>query len=37
MTSGTPHFEQAFSSDGSKTWEVNWINTYTRVSEKGGE
>jgi hypothetical protein len=23
--------EQAFSDDGGKTWEVNWINTYTRV------
>jgi hypothetical protein len=24
--------EQAFSDDGGKTWEVNWINRYTRVS-----
>jgi hypothetical protein len=24
--------EQAFSDDGGKTWEVNWINTYTRAS-----
>jgi hypothetical protein len=23
--------EQAFSSDGGKTWEVNWINKYTRL------
>jgi BNR/Asp-box repeat len=23
--------EQAFSDDGGKTWEVNWINHYTRV------
>jgi len=23
--------EQAFSDDGGKTWEVNWINIYTRV------
>ena len=22
---GAPHFEQAFSVDGGKTWEVNWI------------
>jgi len=22
--------EQAFSADGGKTWEVNWINTQTR-------
>lgn len=26
--------EQAFSDDGGKTWEVNWINTYTRVSDE---
>ncbi len=26
-----PHFEQAFSSDGGKTWEVNWITEQTRV------
>lgn len=25
--------EQAFSEDGGKTWEVNWINTQTRVSD----
>ncbi|HJT97094.1 MAG TPA: hypothetical protein VJ696_02175 [Rhodanobacteraceae bacterium] len=25
-------FEQAFSADGRKTWEVNWIATDTRVS-----
>jgi len=27
-------FEQAFSDDGGKTWEVNWIATDTRVKEK---
>ena len=27
----TCHFEQAFSGDGGKTWEVNWIATDTRV------
>jgi hypothetical protein len=26
-------FEQAFSADGGKTWEVNWIATDTRVGE----
>ena len=26
----TIRFEQAFSDDGGKTWEVNWINKYTR-------
>jgi hypothetical protein len=25
------HFEQAFSQDGGKTWEVNWIYDGTRV------
>jgi hypothetical protein len=26
-------FEQAFSDDGGKTWEVNWIATFTRATE----
>ena len=26
--------EQAFSDDGGKTWETNWINTYTRLREE---
>jgi hypothetical protein len=29
----TCRFEQAFSADGGKTWEVNWIATDTRVGE----
>jgi hypothetical protein len=29
--------EQAFSADGGKTWEVNWINTYTRVEDEPGK
>lgn len=29
----TCHFEQAFSDDGGKTWEVNWIATDTRVKD----
>jgi hypothetical protein len=29
----TCDFEQAFSPDGGKTWEVNWIATDTRVHE----
>jgi hypothetical protein len=29
MTTGRPHFEQAFSADGGKTWEVNWITDQT--------
>lgn len=27
------HFEQAFSDDGGKTWEVNWIADDTRIKE----
>jgi len=33
MTSGTPHFEQAFSPDGAKSWEVNWIADQTRTGD----
>lgn len=32
ITPNSGHFEQAFSDDGGKTWEVNWIATDTRVS-----
>jgi hypothetical protein len=31
ITSNSCHFEQAFSDDGGKTWEVNWLATDTRV------
>lgn len=27
------HFEQAFSADGGKTWEPNWIATDTRIKD----
>jgi hypothetical protein len=30
ITANSCHFEQAFSDDGGKTWEVNWIATDTR-------
>jgi hypothetical protein len=30
-------FEQAFSDDGGKTWEVNWIAVDTRVKDAAGE
>jgi len=33
-TTITPHFEQSFSDDGGKTWEVNWITDQTRVRGK---
>jgi hypothetical protein len=32
-TSASPHFEQSYSADGGKTWEVNWITDQTRVAE----
>lgn len=28
------HFEQAFSDDGGKTWELNWIATDTRIKDE---
>jgi hypothetical protein len=31
--SDSPHFEQSFSEDGGKTWEVNWITDQTRVGD----
>jgi len=34
ITSDAAQSEQAFSEDGGKTWEVNWINKYTRETEK---
>jgi hypothetical protein len=30
ITTDTAQSEQAFSDDGGKTWELNWINRYTR-------
>ena len=34
ITPDSCRFEQAFSSDGGKTWEVNWIATDTRVKAR---
>jgi hypothetical protein len=31
ITPTSAHFEQAFSADGGKTWEVNWIATDTLI------
>lgn len=31
ITPTSAHFEQSFSADGGKTWEVNWIATDTRM------
>src|SRR6267378_5556408 len=33
VTPDSCHFEQAFSDDGGKTWETNWIATDTRLKE----
>jgi len=30
VTTNSPHFEQAFSDDGGKTWETNWITAQTK-------
>jgi hypothetical protein len=34
LTADATRDEQAFSADGGKTWEVNWINTQTRVKDE---
>ena len=36
MTENSAHFEQSFSEDGGKTWEVNWITDQTRVKDETG-
>ncbi len=33
LTTNSPHFEQSFSDDGGKTWEVNWITDQTRIRD----
>ncbi len=37
ITANSCHFEQAFSDDGGKTWEVNWIATDTRVNQDSAQ
>jgi len=34
ITPNSAHFEQSFSNDGGKTWEVNWITNQTRVIDE---
>ena len=32
-TTDSPHFEQSFSDDGGKTWEVNWITDQVKAKD----
>jgi hypothetical protein len=34
LTADSSRDEEAFSADGGKTWEVNWINTQTRRKQE---
>lgn len=34
ITPQSAHFEQSFSNDGGKTWEVNWVTDQTRVRDE---
>jgi hypothetical protein len=34
MTPNSAHFEQSYSDDGGKSWEVNWITDQTRVKDE---
>ena len=36
ITPTSSRFEQAFSDDGGKTWETNWVMTFKRDPSKGG-
>jgi hypothetical protein len=37
ITHDSCHFEQAFSDDGGKIWEVNWIAVDTRMKDEPGK
>jgi hypothetical protein len=34
VTTPTPRWEQAFSEDGGRSWETNWVMDYTRVADE---
>ena len=36
ITPNSSRFEQAFSDDGGKSWETNWVMTFTRMSDERG-
>ena len=33
VTTETPRWEQAFSDDGGKTWETNWVMDFARAED----
>jgi hypothetical protein len=37
ISANSAHFEQSFSGDGGKTWEVNWISDQTRMSDESAK
>ncbi len=37
ITPNSAHFEQSFSDDGGKTWEVNWVTDQRRVNDASGK
>jgi hypothetical protein len=37
ITLNSCRFEQSFSDDGGKTWEMNWIATDTRVADEANK
>lgn len=37
ITPNSAHFEQSYSDDGGKTWEVNWKTDQTRVTDESNQ